>query len=225
MLAASNPALSSALAEGIPLALAASVYPPAIAVLIYYLGRDSPRRLFLAFFVGAFAMTFIVGVSGMLLLTGTDVNPKGHPAPSAGLNIALGVLLISAAHAVVRRSRNRSDVQKPARQRRTSTSSAALLGVLMYAPSLFYLSAIKKVADADPSLPAALLSALILTICVLLAVEIPVGLYLLFPDATDARLKAVNSWLRRSSPTILYWGFTLGGLYMITSGVLLLVNG
>jgi hypothetical protein len=219
ILATSNPSLGTQLAAAVPLALAACVYPPAIAVLIYYLGRDSAKRLVLAYYAGAFAMTFVVGVVGILALTGTDVNPKQHPAPSAGLDIALGVAMLGAAIAVARRKRPQPKEEKPSKQRKTSALGAVLLGVAMYAPSLFYLAAMKQVADANPSAVAAVLSALLLTLCVLLFIEIPITLYLLFPGATDTKLRAFDAWLHRNGRTLLIWGFTIGGLYMLATGI------
>jgi hypothetical protein len=199
------------------------VYPPAFAVLIYYLSRDSPKRLILAYYAGAFAMTLVVGIVGILVLTGADVNPRDHPTPSASLDIVLGVLMLGSAVAVARR-RPRAKSEKPPKQRRVGAGGAVLLGVVMYTPSLFYLAAMKLVADADPSPAATVVSALILTLCVLLFLEIPIGLYLLFPDATDAKMKGFDAWLHRNARTLLIWGFTIGGVYLLGTGLYQLVS-
>jgi hypothetical protein len=221
--ATSNPSLSTQLAAAIPLALAACVYPPAIAILVYYLGRESPRRLVLAYYGGAFTMTLIVGIVGIAVLTGADVNPKEHPAPSAGLDIALGAAMLAAAFLLARR-KPVPRTEKPPKQRRVGAWGAVLLGIVMYTPSLFYLSAMKTVADAEPSAVATVLSALLLTLCVLLFLEIPIGLYLRFPDATHTRLSVFYDWLRGNGRTVLMWGFAIGGLYMFGRGVVGLIN-
>jgi hypothetical protein len=222
-LATSNPHLSAQLAAAIPLALAACVYPPAIAVLLYYLGRDSPRRLVLAYFGGAFAMTLVVGIVGISVLIGTDVNPKEHPTPSAALDLALGATMLAAAF-LLARHKSVPRTEKPPKERRVGARGAVLLGIVMYTPSLFYLSAMKLVADAEPSAVATVLSALLLTLCVLLFLEIPIGLYLRFPDATHTKLAAFNAWLRRNGRTLLTWGFVIGGSYMVGRGVVELIN-
>lgn len=218
-LATSNPSLSAQLAAAIPLALAACFYPPAIAVLLYYLSRESARRLVLAYVAGAFVMTFLVGVAGILVLSGANVNPRHHPSPSAGLDVALGVVMLVAAFLVARRRRPSARKEKEPKERRPGPRGAALLGVVMYLPSLFYLSALKLVADADPSVTAAVLCALLLTVCVLAFILVPVALFLLFPERTDARLRALDAWMRRHGRTLLVWGFTIGGLYMCGTGV------
>jgi Sap, sulfolipid-1-addressing protein len=225
MLAASNPSLATQLASAIPLALAACVYPPAVAVLIYYLSRESPRRLLLAYFVGAFVMTFVVGVVGILFLGGVDVNPKQHRGPSAALDILLGAAMLLAAFVAGRRRPSKKDSEpKPPKQHRGGAGGAVLLGLVMYTPSLFYLSAMKLVADADPSVVGAVFSALVLTICVTLFIAVPIGLYLVFPDVTDRRLKVFNAWLHRHIRTLLVWGFTIGGSYLLGSGIYRLVS-
>jgi hypothetical protein len=221
-LATSNPHLSTQLASAIPLALAASVYPPAIAVLIYYLGRESPRRLVLAYFGGAFAMTLAVGIAGIAILIGSDVNPRDRPTPSAGLDLVLGATMLAAAFLLARR-RSVLTTEKPPRERRVGARGAVLLGIAMYTPSLFYLSAMKLVADADPSAGATVLSALLLTLCVLLFLEVPIGLYLRFPDATHTKLSAFNAWLRGNGRTLLMWGFLIGGFYMLGRGIARLI--
>ena len=223
ILATSNPSLATQLAAAIPLALAACVYPPAIAVLIYYLGRGSAKRLVLAYYTGAFAITLVVGIVGISALTDADVNPRERPTPSAEIDIFLGVLMLGAAITAARRKRQPGK-EEPPKQRRVDPRGAAVLGVVMYAPSLFYLSAMKLVADADPSAVATVLSALVLTLCVLLFIEIPIVLYLLFPDATNAKLKAINAWLHRSGRTLLIWGFAVGGLYLVGTGIYQLVT-
>jgi threonine/homoserine/homoserine lactone efflux protein len=222
--AATNPSVATQLASAIPLALAACVYPPAIAVLIYYFSRESGKRLVFAYFAGAFAMTLVVGIVGILALGEAEINPRDHPTPNAALDIALGLAMLAAAVLVANRKGPRGRDAKPPSERQASTRSAVLLGVVMYAPSLFYLSAMKQVAEADPSALGAVLIALLLTVCVLLFLEVPIALYLLFPEATDDKLKVFDAWMHRAGRGLLIWGFTIGGLYMLGTGLYLLAR-
>jgi len=190
----SDPELSTQLANAVPLALAASVYPPAIAALVYYAGRQSGRRLVLAYYSGAFVVTLVVGVVGVVVLGEADINPRLHPAPSAAVDVGLGVAMLGAAAAVALRRWPRWEHTGPRTQRRASTWGAWLLGVAMYAaPSLFYVGAIKEVADANPSLLTAVMTVLLLTFCVLLFIEVPITLYLVYPLSTHDRLQAFNA--------------------------------
>ncbi|HSS11741.1 MAG TPA: GAP family protein [Acidimicrobiales bacterium] len=222
IIATSNPSLSTQLAAAIPLAFLACLYPPAVAVVILYLGLESPRRLVLAYLAGALAMTALAATVGILLLQGSNVTPKHHPAPSAGLQILLGVAMLVAAVMLARRKR----VQKePKKTHEHDPRGAFLLGVVMYVPSLFYLSAIKQVADANAGFVPTLLSGLLLALIVPLLVEIPVGLYLLFPDWTSVHLKAFNEWMRRHGRTIVLVGLIVGGLYLLGTGIDRAVTG
>jgi hypothetical protein len=222
----SDPHLLTQLASAIPLALAACVYPPAIAVLIYYLSRDPGRRLVVAYYAGAFAVTLVVGIVGVVVLGEADINPRLHPTPSAAIDVALGLAMLGAAVAVARHKPPRADDKKPRKPRSASTWGAGLLGAAMYgAPSLFYVGAIKEVADANPSLGAAVLTALLLTVCVLLFIEVPIALYLVFPVPTRAKLSAFDAWAHRNGPLLLTGGFAVASLYLLGLGLLRLVRG
>src|SRR5215469_8335397 len=96
----SIPSLWTELGAAIPLAFLGAIYPAVFAVLIYYLGQDSPRRLLFAYYAGGFAITFAVGIAGVSLLRGVKLDPKHHHAPSAGVDIALGVLMLAAAFVI-----------------------------------------------------------------------------------------------------------------------------
>ena len=59
------------LAEAIPPAFMAAVYPPALLVVAYLLAGDHPLRSSLAYLGGAATMTVGIGVAFVLVLHGT----------------------------------------------------------------------------------------------------------------------------------------------------------
>jgi hypothetical protein len=75
----------SALSEAVPLALAAAFSPPAMLVVILLLTGDHPRRLVLAYLIGAALVVGIVGVGGLFLLTGTGETQQDGKSASASL--------------------------------------------------------------------------------------------------------------------------------------------
>lgn len=95
--------------QTIALALAASIYPPAVAAVIA-LGRGSQvRSRVLAFVVAAILVTYTTGV--VILFVLKDVGATGlHYTPSAAVDIALGVLLLGVAR---RLRRPRAPRSKP----------------------------------------------------------------------------------------------------------------
>ena len=58
----------SALNEALPLALGASIYPPALLVLLLLLTGEHPRRLVLAYFAGAALMVVSAGLIALVVL-------------------------------------------------------------------------------------------------------------------------------------------------------------
>jgi threonine/homoserine/homoserine lactone efflux protein len=222
ILAAASPSLSTQLAAAIPLALVACVSPSAVAILIWYLGQESPRPLVLAYLAGALAISAVVATAAILVLQGTNLTPKHHPEPSAALDIALGVALLVTAVVLVRR---KPAEEAPTKARRRDPRGALLLGVIMYLPSLFYIAALKQVADANAALLPTVLSGLLLVFIVTLIVEIPVGLYLLFPDGTGRQLKVFDGWIHRHRRAIVLIGLIGAGLYLLGTGIDRAVTG
>jgi threonine/homoserine/homoserine lactone efflux protein len=194
----------------------ATVYPPALAVLVWYLGLESPRRLVLAFYGGAFATTALFGLIGLALLQGTQTVPKHHSGPSAAIDIVLGLAMLGTALLLARRH---GSPKEPKKERRRDPRGALLLGVALYTPSLFYLSALKQLADANAGVFPTLLAGLVLVICVLLIVEFPLVFYLLFPEWTARKLKTFDGWMHRYGRTLVLAGLTVGGAYMLGNGI------
>src|SRR5262249_35809172 len=142
-----HPLRVTALSEALPLALAAAVYPPALLVLLLLTGGPRPRPLVGAYFIGAALITFGAGLVALALAAGTGTTVQDSRHASAGVYIALGLLLLPVAAWAWRRGR------RPARepsgdgggrlaewsQRATSSRRWALvLGIAMYLPSPLY---------------------------------------------------------------------------------------
>ena len=224
MLAAASPSLWTQLAAAIPLALLATLSPTSVAVIIWYLGLESPRRLVVAYLVGAFLITALVAVAVLLLLHGTQTVPHHHPTPSATIDIVLGVALLGTAVALARHTPKPKENEKE-KERRHDPKGAFVLGVLMWTPSLAYLAALKLVSDANAGTASTLVASLVIIACVLLVIEVPIALYFFHPERTQVKLKAFNEWLHRHGRAILTWGLTAGGVFMIVHGIVIATAG
>jgi hypothetical protein len=222
MLAAASPSLWTQLAAAIPLALLATLSPTSVAVIIWYLGRTSPRPLVSAYLVGAFLITALVAMATLFILQGTQTAPHTHPAPSATVDIILGVALLGAA---VVAARHKSKPKETEKERRHDPRGAFLLGVLMWTPSLAYLAALKLVSDANAPAVSTVLASLVLILCVLLIVEVPIAFYFIRPERTKLRLKAFNEWLHRHGRTLLTWGLAAAGVFMVVHGIVIAAWG
>lgn len=219
----------SALPQALPLALTASFYPPAILVMILLLTGDHPRRLVLAYLAGAALIVVPVGIVGLLVLTGSGATAQDNQSASAGVDVALGViLLLLAGYAWRRRRRPRAAPEQPAQDSRlkrvstratTSVKWALALGVLMYLPSPFYLAAIKSIADSADSDSSQLLAVLICAAAVMLFVEIPALVLILRPDGLKAHLERFEAWLSTNAWTLVATLAAVAGVWLLASGV------
>jgi hypothetical protein len=222
MLAAASPGLWTQLAAAVPLALLATLSPTSVAVIIWYLGLASPRRLVAAYLGGAFLITALVAVAALFLLQGSQTVPHSHPAPSATVDIILGGALLATAVAVARHKPKQRETPK---ERRHDPKGAFALGVAMWTPSVAYLAALKLISDANAPAVSTVIASLVIIFCVLLVVEVPIGFYFFYPDRTEVKLKAFHEWLHRHGRTILIWGLAAGGAYMVVHGVVVASSG
>ena len=224
MLAAASPSLWGQLAAAIPLALLATLSPTSVAVVIWYLGLESPRRLAIAYLGGAFLITALVAVATLVLLQGTQTVPHHHPTPSGGVDIVLGMGLLATAVALARHKPEQRE-NETTKERRHDPKGAFVLGVLMWTPSLAYLAALKLVSDANAGTASTLVASLVIIACVLLVIEVPIAFYFFYPDRTRVRLEAFHEWLHRHGRTILTWGLAAGGVFMVVHGIVVASAG
>ncbi|MGZ4271794.1 MAG: GAP family protein [Solirubrobacteraceae bacterium] len=219
----------SALAQALPLALAAAFYPPAIVIVILLLTGDHPRRLVLSYLAGAVLIVVSVGVAGLFVLQGTGATEQDSKSTSAGVDIALGILLLAFAWwAWRRRLRPPAQRDEPAQEGRikristratTSVKWAVVLGIVMYLPSPFYLAAIKAIADSGDSDPSKLGAVLICAAAVMLFVEIPAIALVLGQEGLQAQLQRFNAWLSRNAWTLIAVLAAAVGAWLLVSGI------
>ena len=113
------------MAELIPLALAAAVYPALLAGIIVLLSRDEPVAMLAAFTAGGMLVTFVLGLLIVLVL-GDALSTKSQNSASPIVDIVVGVLSL-----VVRRacstaaSASASAARSGPRSRRRSLTDAA----------------------------------------------------------------------------------------------------
>ena len=219
----------SALAQAIPFALAAAVYPPAIIVCGLLLTGDRPRLLLTSYFLGAALVTVSVGIAGLAVLDGAGLTESSSRSASAAVDLALGVVLLAvAAWAWPRRHREAKPkkagkgaarVAKLSDRALANARWAFALGIVMYLPSPLYLAAIKQVADTGGITGGNIVAILICAACVMLFVEIPLVWLMLAPDGLEDRLDRLQAAIARNSWTI---GAVLAGLaggYLVVSAI------
>ncbi len=207
--------------QTIALALAASIYPPAVAAVIA-LGRGSQvRSRVLAFVVAAILVTYTTGV--VILFVLKDVGATGlHYTPSAAVDIALGVLLLGVARRLrrPRAPRSKPDEESKLERRLQSRRLAFVLGLTLYAlPSPIYVGAVKTIADAQLS-TAGQLAVLAITLATMLwMIELPMLLLIVVPERASAALERINAWFLQNGRRLAMLACVGAGLYLIAKGV------
>jgi len=212
--------------QALALALAASIYPPAVAAVIA-LGRGSEVRLRVVVFVLASAIvTFAVGTLLLFLLIDLGVSGPKHRTPGAAIDLALGVALLLLAVWLHRRV---PDPAKPSASRieryLQSVKLVFVLGITLYVlPSPIYIGAVKAIADAKLSTSSQLLW-LAATVAVMLwLIELPMLMLLTFPERAVTALEAINLWFARHGRLLAVIVSAAAGVYLLVKGLVDLIN-
>ena len=219
----------SGLSQAVPFALAAAVYPPAILVCALLLTGDRPRLLLGSYFVGAALVTVSAGIAGLALLDGVGASRAQSHKTAAGVDIALGLVLLAVAAWVWPRRHRAAKPADPtagpgriaqmSERARASARWAFALGIAMYLPSPLYLAAIKQIADTGGVTAGNIAAILICAACVMLFVEVPLVWLLLAPDGLADRLDRLQAAIVRSSWTIGAALAGVAGAYLLVSGI------
>ena len=209
--------------EAISLALAASIYPPALAAVIA-LGRGKQVRLrVLLLVVGAFFAVALTGALMLLLFTEAGLTSAQARTAGSGLYIAAGVALI----VLALRLRNREPASPkedsgPSKIDRYLESArlVLLLGVVLYViPSPIYMALVKAIADTTGSTAQKLLYLLQALLIMLWMIEIPTLMLIAFPERASRVLESINAWFARNGRLVAVITAAVAGVYLIGVGL------
>jgi hypothetical protein len=213
-------------AQTLALALAASIYPPAVGAMIA-LGRGPQLRLrVLAFVLAAAVITYASGTLMLFVLVELGATGSLHWTPSAAVDLALGLVLLAVA---VHLHRGRPEAaaetkisNAPSKIRRylQSPRLAFVLGLTLYAvPSPIYVGAVKTIADANYSTSRELLTLAVTVAVMLWLIEVPMLMLLAVPDRASSALKSLNMWFARHGRLLAVSLSACAGLYLTVRGL------
>jgi hypothetical protein len=216
-------------AQALALALAASIYPPAVAAVIA-LGRGAEvRSRVFAFVLAAGLVTYAVGALILYALVELGATGAHHLTPGAAVDVALGVLLMLLA---LRLHRKRPDPAAPAAPSAAAATPskierylesrrlAFVLGIVLYVlPSPIYIGAVKAIADANLSTAGELLDLVVVVAVMLWLIELPMLMLLVVPARATDTLERVNLWFARHGRTLAIVAALIVGVYLISKGV------
>lgn len=208
--------------EALSLALAASIYPPALAAVIA-LGRGTDVRLRVVLFVLAAFLTVLVTGAIMLLLFGANTaSREAVVTPGAAAYLAAGLVLVVIA-ARLRRTRREPKKQSSARSRTErylgSRRLVVALGIVLYVvPSPIFAGAVNEIADTQASAGQELLWLVEMLLVMLWLIEVPMLALLVFPHSALAGLETINSWFARRGRGLATFLCAGLGVYLLVVG-------
>jgi hypothetical protein len=221
--------------QALELALAASIYPPAVLAVIA-LGRGPQLRSRVVVFVlGAVLITFVLGVLMSLVLDELGATGPHHWTPGGAFDLALGVALIGLAVYLRRKRPDATDTKTNGTKNASGPSKierylesrrlAFVLGVTLYVlPSPIYIAAVKTIADAQLSTSSELL-ALAATVAVMLwLIEAPMLMLLAMPDRASGLLERANLWFTEYGRLLAVLVSAGVGLYLTIKGLAALIG-
>jgi hypothetical protein len=217
--------------QALALALAASIYPPAVAAVIA-LGRGSDvRPRVFAFVLAAWLVTYAMGVLILYVLVELGATGPHHLTPGAAIDVALGVLLILLAIRLHRKRPDPAAAAKPSsgpskiERYLESRRLAFVLGITLYVlPSPIYIGAVKAIADANLSTGDELLALVAVVAVMLWLIELPMLMLLVVPDRAASTLESVNLWFARNGRTVGIVAAAAVGIYLIVKGLAQLIG-
>ncbi len=211
----------------VQLALASSVYPPAIAAVIA-LGRGEEVRLRVVLMViGAYLAVFATGLIMLALFNEHTTSDQAAREPSAWAYIVIGVALLWVANRV----RN-----KPPGEKKESEGSSKIdkylegrwlvliLGVILYVvPSPIYAGAVKSIADTHASTGTKVGYLAIILVIMLWLIELPMLILIAVPEKGQRLLESINGWFGRNTKKISWIAALVVAIYLIAIGIIELI--
>jgi hypothetical protein len=215
-------------AEALSAALGASIYPPALAVIIA-LGRGADVRLRVVLFVAAAYLTvFVTGLAMLFVFTGTGAAEPQVRTPSAGVYVAAGAVLLLIAERLRRPRRKppkRSDGPSKTDRYLGSRRLVVLLGLILYVvPSPIYVIGVKAIADTGASRPEQVADLAVMLLVMLWLIEVPMLAVIAFPVRAVSVLTSINAWFARHGRMIAAVAAAVAGAYLFLVGLVDLVD-
>ena len=218
------------LLEALGFALLAALNPTALLIGAAYLGSDNPRKITLFYLVGAIIMTAVMGTVLILIIRAGGLAEVRNRQPRYGLRLGLGVVALAAGIVVAKRKPKAEpalpDGASPKQGRmarmiaRPSPLTAIVVGILLFYPSVNFIAAVQVIATAHAALSSEVIALVLVVFIDVLAVWLPLLLYLIAPDATVHTLRAFEGWLHAHQRIIIIAGLIAGGVILIVNGSL-----
>ncbi len=223
------------------LAVWAAVYPTLLACVTVILLLPRPGRLLIGFWLGAMATSVTCGLIIVFALGGSSgATTATRRTISPLAEITLGAILLLLAlvffsgrnqrYNARRERRHQKKATKPPSKmmqllRRGTPRTTFLVGaVIIGAPGVSYLTAMRLLSRQHMSTVAAVLVVLAWNVIMLLLLEGPIVAYAIAPERTATTVTGFKNWLTRDESRIAYWCALVAGAALVTIGILHLAS-
>jgi hypothetical protein len=212
-----------------PLALGAAVSPTALMGIILLLSISRrPKVQGLGYYLGAIILILIVVVLGILLGVGiTTTSPKPDPI-LALMDVIFGIILLIFGVKRIFKSQKSSMGIFQGDNKHTPMSMLFIKGfsfgfgmfLINFSTTIIVLEAGKEIGTSSVDMIGKLVVLTILILITLLICEVPLLMYILFPEKANNILSGVNKWMQRNGHYLMGIVILVIGAYLILIGLL-----
>ena len=220
------------------LAFAAALNPKLLAIDLLLAENRRPRAMFLCVLLGGLTVAVTIGLLDVLVFRADAINSQ--KTVSAGVNLAIGLLLLAAGGLVATgRPRGGRKVavpagggqpEKPQREKKDGWAQrvlaqprlglAMLVGALIGIPGAAYLSALHNLITGKSSTATQIVVVVVFVLIEFALIIIPFAFLELRPEATRAALQHTQDWLLAHARQLMAYTALILGAYLAVSGLI-----
>ena len=220
------------------LALFAAVYPVMLAIVALMLTRPRPTVLLAGLLTGAFLTTLVFGIIVVSVVGSTDaLTGSNKQTVRAWVNIAIAIVLLVGAATIFLGPRDR----KLFRRKHDKTSAAekqekpsgwaaragkadsfwaaAIIGVAIDLPSVWFLAALKYLIDAKFSAGVVFLLLISYALIAYISIELSLLFSIKWPVQTQRVVQSADDWLKGHQRVIAGGIAAAIGIWQLSTGI------
>jgi hypothetical protein len=219
-------------AEFFALAFLAALNPKLLALDLLVIENRRPRAMFLWLLASGLTVGLTIGLLDVLVIHADAI--KHQASVSAGVDLALGLLLLAAGALVVTghvpgrpkppvpagaRAPGKKDGWAQRLLAEPRLTLAALVGAVIGIPGASYLTALHNLVSGKDSTTVQVIAVFVFVLISFSLIIIPFAFLQLRPDATKARLSRAQAWLLSHARRLMAAVALVLGAYLTVSGI------
>jgi hypothetical protein len=212
----------------LPLAFGAAVSPTALMGIIILLSvSKKPKLQSFGYYIGSLILIIIVTFIGILLGTGITTGYNKPHLLLDWIDVILGILLLFlGTRRIIQNQKSPTNRIQSSYELKSNLnlffkgiSYGFALFLINFSTTIIVIEAGKEIAVSPVGLIGKLLIIIILIIITLLVCEVPLLMYVLYPEKAKKILLKVNKWMQRNGHILMGIVIFLIGAYLILVGL------